>query len=69
MWKSQPRPNTLPSLPSRFTLPFMVSASEPEKNFNRQMLVGEFSSILDSKINIMLQWVSCLHFLHFARKT
>jgi hypothetical protein len=30
------------------------------------MLVGEFENILDLKINILLQMVSCLQFLHFS---
>jgi hypothetical protein len=36
--------------------------------FHSQMLVGEFLNILDLKINILLQMVSCLQFLHFSSK-
>jgi hypothetical protein len=47
----------------------MASASEPENFFSLQMLIGEFQSILDSKLNILLQMISCLQFLHFSSKT
>jgi hypothetical protein len=51
------------------SLSFMASDSESKNFFSLQMLVGEFYSILDSKINILLQMVSCLQFLNFSSKT
>jgi hypothetical protein len=47
----------------------MESDSEPKNFSSLQMLVGEFKSTLDSKINILLQMISCLQFLHFSSKT
>jgi hypothetical protein len=50
-------------------LSFMASDSEPKNFFIIQMLVGEFYSILDSKLSILLHMISCLKFLHFSSKT
>jgi hypothetical protein len=47
----------------------MASDSEPTNFFSLHMLVGEFYSILDSKLKILLQMISCLQFLHFSSKT
>jgi hypothetical protein len=49
-------------------LSFMASDGEPKNIFRSTALVGEFWSILDSKINYLLRMVSCLQVCIFQLK-